>query len=107
VTTSTFYYHLLWRTHDRTQPPVNVIAVARSTGPTQAISWGYGTESWEFRPDVAAAILYGNPEDHEFQVVDRETAERATHNFTTVPLPSEEEMTRICRETAPNWQPGS
>jgi len=97
--TLTFRYHLLYRTDDQTQPPVNVIAVAAGTGPTQAVIWDRPTSRWGFRPDVAASILYADPERHSVRAVDRATAESVTQHFTTVPLPSEPELTRICQET--------
>ncbi|MFB9239376.1 hypothetical protein ACFFWC_28225 [Plantactinospora siamensis] len=96
--TLTFDYYLLWKEKDRTPPPVNVIIEAATMDQTQAVIWDRRTESWNFRPDVAVAILWVNREDHEVQLVDRATAEAAAPNFTTVPLPTEAELTEICRE---------
>lgn len=92
-----FRYHLLFRP-DNPEVPVNVIALLRSSGPTQAVIWDRPTKTWNFRPDVATAILYANPERHLTRAVDRATAERETAHFTTVPLPTEAELTEICRQ---------
>ncbi|WP_433533688.1 hypothetical protein ACQPYA_30290 [Micromonospora sp. CA-263727] len=97
MATLTFGYFLLRRPDDPTGPPVNLIAEAESAGPTQAVIWDRSTDAWTFRPDVAAAILWANPERHEVQRVDRAAAERETTRFTTVPLPTEAELTEICR----------
>lgn len=103
--TMAFGYHLLMRPDDPTGQPVNVIAVARSTGPTQAVLWDRRTSTWNFRPDAAVALLYADWEErHTTEAVDRATAERATAHFTDVPLPSEEELTQICRAAGPNWR---
>ncbi|ASW57105.1 hypothetical protein CIK06_27635 [Plantactinospora sp. KBS50] len=98
--TLTFSYYLLMKRKDPEGPPVNVMAVARGDGPMQAVCWGYRNNRWEFRPEVAVAQLYEdwNPKGH--RLVDRATAERTAAGFTDVPLPTEEELTEICR-TAP------
>ncbi|WP_431884197.1 hypothetical protein [Micromonospora gifhornensis] len=98
MTALTFGYFLLRRPDDPTGPPVNLIAEAESSGPTQAVIWDRPTGAWTFRPDVAAAILWANPERHEIERVDRATAERQVAHFTTVPLPTETELTEICRQ---------
>ncbi|WP_307816907.1 MULTISPECIES: hypothetical protein [Micromonospora] len=97
MTALTFGYFLLRRPDDPTGPPVNLIVEAESSGPTQAVIWDRPTGAWTFRPDVAAAILWANPERHEIERVDRATAERQAAHFTTVPLPTEAELTEICR----------
>ena len=101
----TFRYSLMYKSGDLednpigpTEPPVNVIMVASSTGPTQAVIWDYPTKTWTFRPDVAAAVLYANPERHRTRLVDRATAETEAPKFATKPLPTEEELTDICRK---------
>jgi hypothetical protein len=84
-----------------TEAPLNLIMVARSTGPTMAVVWDYETQEWTFQPGVAAAVLYANPERHRTRRVDRETAEREVTRFATKPLPTEEELTAICRAGRP------
>ncbi|MFB9239371.1 hypothetical protein ACFFWC_28195 [Plantactinospora siamensis] len=101
--TLAFGYHLLMQTDHPAAPAVNVIAVAYSSGPTQAVIWDRRAGAWGFRPDVAAAILYSDPGEHNTRSVDRATAERAALEFTTVPLPTEEELTEICRLAGP-WR---
>jgi hypothetical protein len=96
----TFQYYLLYRPINPTADPVNLIALADHPGPTQAVIWDYRKDRWGFRPDVAASVLYGNQERHTFRWTDRTTAESMTHHFTTVPLPSEAELTRICQEAS-------
>jgi hypothetical protein len=104
----TFRYSLMYKAGDLerrpigpTEAPVNLIAVARTTGPTMAVIWEYPTKTWAFRPDVAAAVLYANPERHRTRLVDRTTAEREALRFATTPLPTEEELTAICRAGRP------
>ncbi|WP_019870640.1 hypothetical protein [Salinispora oceanensis] len=101
-----FRYFLLRRPDDPTGPPANLIAEAISLGPTQAVIWDRATNAWTFRPDVAASFLWSKPEEreeHEVQAVDRATVEREAIHFTTVPLPTEAELTEICREALPRW----
>ncbi|MFB9239373.1 hypothetical protein ACFFWC_28205 [Plantactinospora siamensis] len=95
----TFDYYLLMRRGDQEGSPVNVMAVALGDRPVEAVIWGYRNNRWEFRPEVAIAHLY---EDRELPIrlTDRETAEQAALTFTEVPLPTEAELTEICR-TAP------
>lgn len=80
-----------------TEAPLNPIAVARTSGPNQAVVWDYDEKDWTFQPGVAAAVLYANPEEHRTRHVDRATAEREVMRFAMRPLPSEEELTAICR----------
>ncbi|WP_019870641.1 hypothetical protein [Salinispora oceanensis] len=103
--TLTFGYFLL--TRDPDGPPVNLIADADTMGPTQAVIWDRSTDAWTFRPDVAVAFLWEDPEVGEVQEVDRATAEREALHFTTVPLPTEAELTEICREALPRWLRGA
>jgi hypothetical protein len=104
----TFRYSLMYKSGDlqdwpigETEAPVNVIVVAQTTGPTMAVTWEYYTKAWKFRPDVAAAVLYANPERHRTRLTDRVTAEREATRFATRPLPTEEELTAICRAGRP------
>jgi hypothetical protein len=99
-----FAYYLLYKGKnpegkpiDPAEEPVNVIMVASSTGPTQAVVWDWRTKAWKFKPGVAAAILYGDPEDHRVRTVDRMTAETEALRFTEIPLPSADELTENCR----------
>ena len=103
-----FGYHLMYRMGNRdtepigpTEAPVNLIAVGISTGPLPAVAWNRPTTTWTFRPDAAAAILYANPDSHRTRRVDRATAEREALRFATTPLPTEEELTAICRAAIP------
>ncbi len=100
-----FRYHLMFRL-DAPEIPVNVIALLRSSGPTQAVIWDRPTNAWAFRPDVATATLYMESEHALTRAVDRATAEREVLHFTTVPLPTEAELTEICREALPRWLRG-
>lgn len=50
----TFDYYLMMKRTEPDGPPVNVLAVADSLGPTQAVCWGYRRKTWEFRPEAAA-----------------------------------------------------
>ncbi|ASW57104.1 hypothetical protein CIK06_27630 [Plantactinospora sp. KBS50] len=102
----TFDYYLMMKRTEPDGPPVNVLAVADSLGPTQAVCRGYRHKTWEFRPEVAATWLDPDRDDLILIPADRATAERATAGFTPVPLPSEEELTRICRVAGPNGRPG-
>jgi len=95
-----FQYYLLYRPVNPTETPVNVLALASDLGPTKAVIWDYRSNRWGFRPDVAVSVLYANQERHTFHGADRATAESVTHHFTAVPLPSEAELTRICREAS-------
>lgn len=95
-----FAYHLVFRPEDP-EVPVNLIALLRSNGPTKAVIWDRPPNAWSFRPDVATAILYANPERHLTRAVDRPTAERNTASFTRVPLPTEAELAKIYRLAAP------
>jgi len=94
-----FQYYLLYRPINPTDIPVNVIALADRPGPPQAVVWDYRENRWGFGTDLAVSVLYANQERHTFHRTDRVTAESVTHHFTTVPLPSEAELTRICQET--------
>ena len=105
----TFRYSLMYKAGDLeerpigpTEAPLNVIAVARTTGPTLAVIWDYPTKTWKFGADVAAAVLYANPERHRTRLVDRATAEREAPRFATTPLPTEQQLTEICRAARPN-----
>ena len=84
-----------------TEAPLNLIAVALTSGPNQAVVWDHQTAEWTFQPGVAAAVLYAHPERHRTRVVDRATAEREVTRFATKPLPTEEELTAICRAGRP------
>ncbi|MEU1400569.1 hypothetical protein ABZ403_31495 [Micromonospora zamorensis] len=95
----TFRYHLLFRP-ENAEVPVNVIALLQSSGPTQAVIWDRPTSAWTFRPEVATAVLYASPERHLTRAVDRVTTEWETVHCATVPLPTEAELTDICRLTA-------
>ena len=104
----TFGYNLMFKPGDEdenpigpTEAPLNLIAVARTSGPNQAVVWDYPTEQWTFQPGMAAAVLYANPERHRTRHVDRATAEREVMRFATKPLPTEEELTAICRAGRP------
>ena len=77
--------------------PVNLIIRAFSTGPLLAVAWHYRTKEWTFQPRVAMEMLHINPEDYQTRKVDRATAEREAPRFATKPLPSEAELTEICR----------
>jgi hypothetical protein len=104
----TFGYRLMYEPGDRDENPIgpaeaplNLMAVAVSTGPLLAVVWDWPTETWTFQPDVAAAILYRNPDDHRTRRVDRTTAEREALRFATTPLPTEQQLTEICRAGRP------
>jgi len=92
-----FTYYLLYPQGGLGGTPANVIALARQRGPVQAVIWDRPTDRWNFRPDVAAAILYATPDLEQTELVDRAAAAAQTHHFTAIPLPSEEELTRICQ----------
>jgi hypothetical protein len=105
----TFRYSLMYRAGDLerrpigpTEAPLNVIAVARTTGPTLAVIWDYRTKTWKFGADAAAAVLYANPERHRTRLADRTTAEREALRFATTPLPTEQQLTEICRAARPD-----
>ena len=93
-----FTYYLMYRPGDLYGTTANVLALAQGPGPVHAVIWDRPTQSWGFRPDVAATFLYSTPDLEQTRLVDRATAESVTHHFTTVPLPSEAELTRICQE---------
>ncbi len=95
MTTTDFRYFLLTRAVQDAQRPVNVIALADSTY-IDAVVWDSKANSWDYHPEVASAFLY-QPEKYDPPMVDRVTAEREATNFTDRPLPTEEELTRICR----------
>lgn len=104
----TFRYSLMYRAGDldlepieATEAPLNLFAVARTTGPTMAVIWDYSTETWVFGAEEAAAVLYANRERHRTRLVDRATAEREAPRFATIPLPTEEQLTEICRAARP------
>ena len=104
----TFEYTLLYDLGDpetepigETEAPLNVIVVADVRGPVQAVIWDHPTETWTFRPDVAAAILFADPGTNRIKDVSRETAELETPRFATKPLPTEAELTAICRAARP------
>jgi hypothetical protein len=99
-----FGYHLMYRMGDMKanpirpdEAPVNLIMVGISPGPLLAVAWDYPTKEWTFQPEAAIAILDINSDDHRTRPVDRETAEREALRFATKPLPSEAELTEICR----------
>ena len=105
----TFGYSLMYRSGDLeeepirpTEAPVNLFAVAHTTGPALAVVWDYPTKTWKFGADVAAAVLWANPERHRTRQVDRTTAEREALKFATTPLPTEEQLTEICRAARPS-----
>lgn len=95
-----FTYYLMYEPGKVGGTAANVLALAQERGPVRAVIWDRPTQSWNFRPDVAAAFLYSTPDLEQTRLVDRVTAESATHHFTAVPLPSEAELTRICREAS-------
>ena len=84
------------------EPPLNLIAEAYSTGPLLAVAWHHKTQEWIFQPRMALAILHVNSDDHRFRATDRSTAEREALRFATKPLPSETELTQICRAARPD-----
>jgi|GEM_PF-1461644 len=96
-----FQHYLLYRPINPTDIPVNVIALADRLGPPQAVVWDYRENQWGYGTDLAVSVLYANQERHTFNRTDRVMAESVTHHFTTVPLPSEAELTRICQEASP------
>jgi hypothetical protein len=96
----TFQYYLLFHPMRPSDNPANVMALANDPGPTKAVIWDRPTARWSYHPDVAIAVLFVNPDRNNFRGVDRATAESVTHHFTTVPLPGEAELTRICQETS-------
>jgi hypothetical protein len=105
----TFEYSLMYKAGDLeenpigpTEAPVNLIAVAHTTGPALAVVWDYPTKTWKFGADVAAAVLWANPERHRTRQVDRTTAEREALRFATRTLPTEQQLTEICRAARPS-----
>ena len=84
-----------------TEKPRNLIAFAEPGGPTQAVVWDYPTRTWNFRPDIARTYLYLKPEEKRTRRVDRATAGRAALSIATKPLPTEAELTAICRAARP------
>ncbi|MFB9239372.1 hypothetical protein ACFFWC_28200 [Plantactinospora siamensis] len=95
--TMTFDYYLMRRQANPDLSMKNVLAVARRVRPIQAVCWGYRHNRWEARSDVARVWLDPDRDDLILQPADRATAERTAATFTEVPLPTEAELTEICR----------
>jgi hypothetical protein len=104
----TFDYVLMFKPGDEDENPIsptetalNLIALAWSLGPTMAVVWDYDLKEWTFQPRVAAAVLYAHPERHRTKRVERSIAELQVQNFATKALPTQEELTAICRAGRP------
>lgn len=103
-----FNYILLFQKGDPDLEPIlpgeaprNVVAVAVNPGPTLAVIWDHFRDKWIFQAAVAGGIST-HPERYRIRSVDRATAEIEALRFATIPLPSEAELTALCRAARPD-----
>jgi hypothetical protein len=103
-----FGYHLVYDSGDPVvhpigpaEAPLNLIAVAEGRGPLRAVAWHYPTKTWTFQPRVADAILFRDTDEDRTRWVDRATAEHEASRFASIPLPTAEALTAICRASQP------
>jgi hypothetical protein len=93
-----FAYFAIFQTEERTPPAAGVFCTESSQGPLRAVTWGYDEQTWIFNPGPAARLLFDDQVWDLQSQITRAEAERTALDRYGVPLPSEEELHRICEE---------
>ena len=93
-----FVYWAIFETEARIPPATGVFCDELSRGPLRAVTWGYDAQTWIFNPGPAARLLFDDQLQDRISQVTRAEAERIALDRFGVPLPSEEELHRICEE---------
>jgi hypothetical protein len=101
--TQTFEYAVLYSLV-RPEEVSNVIAwrYRSSRHPLEAVMFSGRHRTWVFAPSAAGTALFDELYEDRIVVVDRATAERVAMERIGVPLPSEEEIDRICLAKSPS-----
>jgi hypothetical protein len=102
-----FGYWAIYRTEEKVPPATGLICDEFSTDPLRAVIWSHHQKRWAFNPKAAAPFLFDFEKMDRGGRISREDAERTALEQFGVPLPSEEELHRICEqgEQAENANP--
>src|SRR5689334_18618496 len=90
-----------WAIHPAGEPtatPTGLICNEYSRGPFRAVIWDHFEKKWSFRPRAAAPFLFDFEKMDRSTKISRAEAEKLALERFGVPLPSEEELHRICEE---------
>ena len=96
--TDPFGYWAIYETEERVPPATGVFCEEFSLGPLRAVTWSQAAQTWIFNPGPAARFLFDDQLQDRISQVTRAEAERIALDRFGVPLPSEEELHRICEE---------
>lgn len=83
------------------EAPLNVIATGMTAGLGLAVIWDHFRHRWIFHTDTLSGLA-ARPWAFRTAVADRATAETEALRFATIPLPSEAELTALCRAARPD-----
>lgn len=98
MSTGRFAYWAIFATEERIPPATGVFCDELSRGPLRAVMWSREAQTWIFNPGPAARLLFDDQLQDRISQLTREEAETIALQRYGVPLPSEEELHRICEE---------
>jgi hypothetical protein len=93
-----FGYWAIYGKAGRTSPATGLICNEYSRGPFRAVIWDHFERRWAFNPRAAAPFLFDFEKMDRSTKISRAEAEKLALETFGVPLPSEEELHRICEE---------